>query len=218
MSNLEEVWNDRETRIYPEWFGGAHRGPFYLNHDFFLETFGIGDPELSWTHHSIFEFAPRRGRNSWVYVSSGLSNPWYDSPEDYHINDYSGLGVEFVMETPGQSIWAIAIMQRLVAYNILLDAGKLGEYMVLDYGTTLPLHGPINITGGSELQAVGIFYPDHYKPVFHLESGNVDLLHIMGLSIREFDFCRRESAEMLLKRLKKRGVYPMTDPSRKSVV
>ena len=217
MSNLKEVWNYRERQIYPQWFGPAQNGPFYLTAEFFLETFGITDPDLSWTSHSIYEFEPIEERGSWLYVSSGLSNPWYDSPDDYFINDYSGLGVEFVMETPEKSIWAIAIMQRIAAYNILLDAGRLGEYMVLDYNTTLPLHGPINITGKSLLQAIGLFRPTHYSPVFTLDSGSVDFLHIMGLTIPEFDFCRQRSPEELLEIFEREDIYPLTDPARKSV-
>ena len=44
--------------------------------------------------HGVFEFAPTDKRDSWVYVTSGYSNPWEQEPEEYDPDGDSGLETE----------------------------------------------------------------------------------------------------------------------------
>lgn len=43
------------------------------------------------------------------------------------------------METDNEKMWTVDILQTLMAYNLLLAAGKMGEYPPLDYGHRVPL-------------------------------------------------------------------------------
>nr|WP_301539369.1 suppressor of fused domain protein [Methylomonas sp. ZR1] len=55
-----------------------------------------------WLTHSVFKCPPAENRKTWAYITSGMSNPWEaESPEEY-----SGLGVEFLMEANTEAIWA----------------------------------------------------------------------------------------------------------------
>jgi hypothetical protein len=56
-----------------------------------------------------------------------MSNPWDSDKEEA----FSGFGVEFVFETNTKSTVAIEIVQNLMAYNILLAYGKIGDFPML---------------------------------------------------------------------------------------
>lgn len=72
-----------------------------------------------------------------------MSNPWdIDEPEEY-----SGLGVEFLMETENEETWAIDVLQTLMAYNLLLVSGQMGDVLPLDYGHRVPFRLSESIKG-----------------------------------------------------------------------
>ena len=80
-----------------------------------------------WLTHGVFKSQPSETRKTWAYVTSGMSNPWESEvPEEY-----SGLGVEFVMETDEEADWAIEVLQTLMAYNLLLATGQMGDFPTL---------------------------------------------------------------------------------------
>ena len=73
-----------------------------------------------WLTHGVFKCPPNGNRKTWAYVTSGMSNPW----EAEVPAEYSGLGIEFLMETEDEETWAIEILQTLVAYNLLHPMAK----------------------------------------------------------------------------------------------
>lgn len=123
MDPLEEVWGQREETIYGQLFRDKGKGIYVLDSDIFLKRFKQESLDPRWLHYGIFQCPPNTNRKTWLYVSSGMSNPWGKEPSEYTEEEYSGLGVEFVMETPEESSWAIRILQDMVAYNICCLVG-----------------------------------------------------------------------------------------------
>jgi len=125
--DLEEIWRIREEEIYPKLFGPVSRGIFPLTQDLFLGRFGQDDVDPRWLSLGVFEFAPTLDRPSWLYVTSGHSNPWDDDPEDYREENESGAGVEFILATSEQGDWAIQTLQAVLALDLLLSAGRIAN-------------------------------------------------------------------------------------------
>ena len=218
MSSLEAVWEQREEAVYPGLFGKVSRGIFALPSDLFDEVFGQTNIDPRWLHHGVLEFGPTSPRNTWLYVTSGTSNPWEQEPSEYDPEAYSGIGVELVLEAPVQSDWAIGCLQKLLAYNILLAHGRFGDADPLDYGARVPLGGPINGDPSSTLRFIVIAEPSNFSSSFQLASGRVDLLQVIGITEAERDFAKAEGHDALIARLQEGGVSSLTDPGRKSSV
>ena len=213
-SGLEEVWRCREEEIYPALFGSVASGTFVLSMDLFTAVFRQSTVDPRWLHYGVQVFPPSAGRNSWVYVSSGASNPWELDPSEYDGSEYSGFGTELVLETTEEAEWPVVIMQRMLAYNILLCHGRYGESSSLDYGHRIPLKAPITLSGESELRNLVVGTPVHYPRSFRLQSGQVDLLHFVGATDREVAYAKQHGSAALLEKLALAGHFPVTDPAR----
>lgn len=74
--DLEQVWKIREEEIYPSFFGPTSRGIFPLELALFTGQFRQSNVDPRWLHYGVIEFAPISSRRSWLYVTSGHSNPW----------------------------------------------------------------------------------------------------------------------------------------------
>ncbi len=79
--DVEEIWGIREEEIYPKLFGPVSRGIFPLTHELF-SRFGGAEVDPRWLFLGVFEFAPTPERASWLYVTSGYSNPSEDDPHE----------------------------------------------------------------------------------------------------------------------------------------
>jgi len=213
-SPLERVWEHREESVYPSLFGPTSRGTFVLSGELFTGVFSQESYYPRWLHCGVIEFAPSGDRESWLYVSSGASNPWELEPEDYSDSEYSGFGTELVLEVPDQVDWAIVILQRILAFNILLAHGRYGDKPALDYGDRIPLRAPITLEGDSLIQNLVVTKPTHYADHFDLESGRVDLLHLVGATDREVEFAKEHGSSELCGRLMEAGYLPITQPDR----
>lgn len=214
LSSLEEVWAYREETLYPSLFGVARRGIFPLDFQLFSGTFGQEDVDPRWLHLGILEYEPTPSRSSWLYVSSGGSTPWDTEPSEYNVDDYSWLGVEFVIEAPSQADWPIRALQRLLAYQVLLTHGRFGDYSPLDYGHRLPAGGAIDGSTDSKLTFLAIAKPTHYPSSASLQSGKFDFLHVVGITEQERDFAKATSTEELIDKLIANSAFPITDPGR----
>jgi hypothetical protein len=87
--DLERVWQIREEEIYPTLFGPVSRGIFPLSQQLFAERFRQSDVDPRWLFCGVFEFAPTADRQSWLYVTSGYSNPWDEESVDFDPNGES---------------------------------------------------------------------------------------------------------------------------------
>jgi Suppressor of fused protein (SUFU) len=210
-SALEDVWEHREEVIYPRLFGSKARGIFVLDFDLFTNTFKQENVDPRWLHYGVLEHGPT-DRGTYHYVTSGASNPWEVEPEDYSKQEFSGFGTELVLETLESAEWPIVVLQRVLAFNILLAHGRYGDSKPLDYWHRVPLGG--SITRDSVLHHVLIAPPNSYSAQFSLSSGKVDLLHVVGITEKEREYAKTNGSEALLKLLKERDAFPVTDPDR----
>ena len=217
ISPLERVWQHREEEVYPSLFGPTSRGTFVLSSELFTGVFSQETYDPRWLHYGVIEFAPTESRQSWLYVSSGASNPWELNPEEYRDSEFSGFGTELVLEVPQQADWAIVILQRTLAFNILLAHGRYGEKPALDYGDRIPLGAPITPDRDSLIQNLVITKPTGYADCFNLESGRVDLLLLVGSTNREIDFAKENGSSELCERLLAAGFLPVTQPDRREL-
>jgi hypothetical protein len=217
MDPLEQVWTYREDTLYPRLFGSPSRGLFPLEHDMFTQSFGQQEVDPRWLFLGVFEFKPTATRDSWLYVTSGASTPWETVPEQYQPDEYSWLGVEFVIELPEQADWPIHALRRLLGYHVLASHDRLGSATPLDYGHRIPAGGAIDGSGHSALTIFAVTKPFHYEATAQLDSGRFDFLHIVGITEQERDYAKANGTDELVAALRRHGAYPVTVPGRASI-
>ena len=213
--NLEEVWEIREEKVYPDLFGDLHRGIFTLSAETF-QRFGDIKTDPRWLFHGVMEFRPAPSRETWLYVTSGYSNPWETEPKDYDEDQESGAGVEFVLETLEPADWPIVTLQNMLAFDILLTTGQLGSGSPLDLHDRIPLNAPIDGRATSEIRFVVVCEPEHFAPRFKLPSGTSRFLQFVGITEAERDFAKQSGFDALRQQLKEHAHYPATVPGRAS--
>jgi hypothetical protein len=209
---FEEIWRYREEEIYPKLFGVASEGispvPFER-----LQIGKITDPR--WNTCGVFRFAPTADRNSWIYVSSGLSNEWFE--EELSPENVSGFGCEFVLETIEQADWPIHRLHQLMTYQIGLCCDVYDGAPPLGYGDRIPLGSPIDFLN-SVLTHVTITQPISFPTEFQQESGVADWFQFVGITKAEVLFAQENGPDALVELLVQRTKYPQTDPSRASLL
>jgi hypothetical protein len=211
---FEEAWEQREETIYPRLFGPARRGIFTLTHSIFTDIFKQ-ELHLHWLHYGVFEFAPTRERDSWLYVTSGMSTAWEDDTPNP--NRPSGFGCEFVFETVEQKDWAIIRLQQLMAFQILLFHDRYPGRDPVSFYDRIPLRDSIS-SEPSDIRWLSLAPPTSYPERFELASGWVDLFAVFGATEEETAFAREQGGDKLVEMLKQHGAFPVTDPKRKSVI
>lgn len=216
--DLEEVWRIREEDIYPSLFGGAQRGIFPLSGDVFINRFKQATYDPRWLSHGVIEFGPTAERPYWLYVTSARSNPWQLEPEAYDPNGVSGAGVEFLFAVTEPGDWAILFLQNMLAYDLLLGAGRFGRREPFVPGDQIPLHSPIDGREACEIRNAIVFKTEGLPSGFSLPSGRVEFLVFTGVTDQEIDFSKTESVSALVDRLRRADAFPVTDPSRTSVI
>lgn len=190
MSFLEESWKEREEIIYKEIFENTGEGIFTLSNQYF-ERLNAKSIDPRWLHHGVFKCPPTGTRKNWAYITSGMSNPWEADVQE----EYSGLGVEFIIETLNDEPWAIDILLTLMAYNLMLASGEMGDVPLLDYGHRIPLALSTTIT------AMMLTEPVHYPDNFKIQSGCVDLIQIVGITDSELEVAKATSSDNIKQRL-----------------
>lgn len=206
----------RELKIYPELFGKQKRPIFEMMPEVFA---AYGDHEIDplWLQHGVMEFEPTDDRPTWLYVTTGYSNPWNVPSDQWDEDGESGTGVEFMMETDEQSNWPVTRLQSLLAFDMLAAAGKLGEDAEpLAFGDIMPLNYPVDGSDESRIKAMILAAPDVAEG-FKLPSGNVALAEFVGITEDEQKFAAEFGMEHLTDKLRNAGHWPRTLPGRDSV-
>lgn len=212
--DLEEVWRIREEEVYPGLFGPTVRGLFPLSAEQF-EQVGMSGIDPRWLTIGVLEYAPTPARKSWLYVTSGHSNPW--EAEAYDPDDESGSGIEFTLETTARGDWAIARLQEALALDIALGAGLEPDRDALSLEDILDLEGPINGDPASRIRHLVVTQSLRGPLDFALPSGRVHLLNLVGITDSEAAFADARGADILLQRLAQAGWGDVTDPERAGV-
>jgi hypothetical protein len=208
------VWEHREEVLYPSLFGPGNRVIFPIQAEMLTGLFKQESFDPSWLHHGVFEFAPTSARDSWLYVTSGMSNDWEaDRPDP---STPSGLGCEFVFETTRQSEWAILRLLHLMTFQILLCHGRYPGREALSDFDRIPLRGPI-CPGPSALAYLMLAPPSRFPRAARLDSGTFDFHQVIGISEAEAAFARLRDGSALLELLVAHDYFPVTDPDRKEV-
>ena len=214
---LERVWANREEEIYPELFGELGAGIFTLDVDTFEKVFGKS-PDPRWLFTGVFECPPCSKHTDWIYVSSGLSNPWEEGEPADSSDQPSWLGIEFVFPTTEQGPWAIQLVQRISAYEILLAHDQFEGHERLGFGDRVPLRGPIVPGSESALTYLLIAPPADWPKSFQLESGAVEFVQLVGVSEAEAAFGRENGLDALIELLADHDAYARTNPKRNSII
>jgi hypothetical protein len=144
-----------------------------------------------------------------------MSNAWED--DEPHPDGLSGLGMEFILETPVFEEWAVHITANLLAFQLLLIASRLGDGGPLDRHHRVPLGSPID-GKTSALTYVTLVVPPAFPDAQRLESGTFELLQIVGISEPEVAFARKEGGDALVRILSERTAFPVTDALRASIL
>jgi len=206
MEILDKAWEQREQVIYKDIFGDFGSSIYPLTAELFKNQFSCEEIDPRWLHSGVFRCPPNKKRNTWLYVSSGMSNPWESEAEE----EYSGLGSEFILETLKDEPWAIPLVQSLIAFNHLLSVGHFGDKPPLDYGDRIPQ--PI----GTNLSHIVMALPINHPETIKLVSGEVDLIQIIGITQTEFLYAKEHGSHTLCENLIEQHIYPVTNPDRES--
>jgi hypothetical protein len=207
VSFLEESWEQREEILYREIFGDTGPGIYPLSNSIFSRM-NAKEIDPRWLTHGVFKCPPSETRKTWAYVTSGMSNPW----ETEFPEEYSGLGVEFLMETENEELWAIEVLQTLMAYNLLLTSGQMGDFPPLNYGHRVPLALSENI------KAMLFTQPINFPESFSIKSGKVDLLQAVGITLEELEAAKQSSSEAIKIKLLEATENLITSKERESVI
>jgi Suppressor of fused protein (SUFU) len=216
--DLEEVWRLREEEVYPTLFGPVGRGIFPLTQELFSNRFGQQNVDPRWLFLGVFEFPPTPDRISWLYVTSGYSNPWHDEPEAYNPTGESGFGVEFTFAVSEQGDWAVETLLSMLAFDLLLRAGRFPNGQPLSPHDRIPLKRPLNGRPKCEIRNMIMVEPEHIPPEFSLPSGRVLFAGFTDVTDPELTFAKASGSEALISRLREAGHHPITNPHRPSLI
>jgi hypothetical protein len=212
---FESVWADREDRVYRDAFGAVGDGVFTAGASAY-ERFGK-QPHPGWLNHGVFACPPNATRASWLYVTSGLSNPWNLEQPGRDPSGFSGLGFELVVESTRSADWAVPLLHNLMAYELLVAVGSYEGAELLEYGNRVPLNGSITPSFESAIRWLLVEVPRHYPATFELASGRVDFFHLVGATDAEVELARQTDQDVLTALLVRGGACPRTDAERASL-
>lgn len=213
---FEKLWTDREDRVYRSVFGDLGPGVYTAGEQTF-QRFGK-QPHPGWLNHGVFACPPHDERETWIYVTSGLSNPWNLDAPGKDPSGFSGVGFELVLESRQQSDWAVPLLHNLMAYELLVAVGSYDGAELFEYGNRVPLNDSITPEFDSKIRWLLVDQPKHYPGSFDLASGRVDFFHLVGATDAEVELARREDQDRLLSLLRQKGVHPCTEADRDSAV
>lgn len=203
---LERIWEYREEVLYPSLFGTEFEGIFPMP----MEQ--AGDPR--WATCGVIRFAPTVVRGSWLYVSSGLSNAWFDEMPDRE--GTSGFGCEFLMETAEKADWPIIRLHQIMKYQIDICCGKHSGAEPLSDHHRIPIGGSIDFKN-SKLTQVVLAEPVNAPRIFQQDSGTADFYLIFGITEQEKSFGKDHGGDALLIQLRSQTSFPITNPTRESI-
>jgi hypothetical protein len=217
---FEGIWAEREERIYRAFFGDLGPGIYAIPARTF-QSLGCEDPDPRYLTHGVFECPPHGEREHWLYVSSGMSNPWGESPATVDPRNFSGLGFEFTLHAPERGRWPIQLLHWVMAVQLLVAGGQL-QGNLLERGDRIPLGGALAKKEGLLTQVlVAAPLAEDYPAGFDLASGKVEFMLLLGITQREADFAASQGAgggEALVDLLRHRGIFPVTDPGRQGAL
>jgi hypothetical protein len=212
---FEEAWAFREEKLYRSHFGASTEGIYVLDAEMFRVVFHQEAIDPRWLNDGVIEFKPTAERPNWAYVSSGLSNAWEaDAPEP---DSVSGLGCEFVFQCPEQAPWALLFMRRMVAFQLLLAAGRYPGKGLLAIWDRVPLRSPID-GKTSQLTWLLLAPATEFAGVQQLPSGQFQFIQFVGITEDEAEYARARGSTELFRVVLEQKAAPVTDSTRASIL
>ncbi len=212
---FEKAWEEREEVRYRSLFGDIGSGIYCVNADIYAKVFNqTCDPR--WLHSGVFESKPNGKRDTWVYITSGLSNAW-----EAEVGDdagYSGIGCEFLIELEEESKWVIPILHRLIAFQTLLAVGAFAGKAPVALGDRIPMRGPLKPGSATKLTNLLVVENPAFPNEIKIGTGKFELLTFVGVSDAEVQFARANTSSDLMDLLKAQTRFPVTQLNRNEVV
>lgn len=212
-SLLHVGWEQREESFYPAMFGPPEGPAELLEETVFREDFGRNDVHPFWLHHGVMTFPPTETRKTWLYATSGMSNAF-----DSEVDDWSGLGVEYILETKERADWAVDKLGRLMAFNLLIAAGHYQDQSDLTVGSFVRLGVPVNGEDDCNLSCFIALEPSDHQAEFQLVTGKVEFLQMVAATEAEIDFAETMGFQALSDKLDSSPDRFTSNPDRQSVV
>ena len=213
----EDCWADRDEVEYPKLFGAISEDVYTLEQSGALEAWlesdlaEVKELDPNWGGLGVRVAPPSPEYPYWTYVTSGLSNPFTVAPgQDITPDAKSGIGYEMVIHTTEEAKWPVLRLLDMMAYNLVcLRAFAMGH--------RYPVEGTLD--GSAECKLNGfVFVKDPERPShFQLESGQVELLTLVGVTKNEMAFSRSNGMDRLLAKLVAAGTGYITHTNREQV-
>jgi hypothetical protein len=217
---LIEAWQARDV-LYKELFGDyAYSSPKTnlppsspipgFKRTSHLEKDNVFNPNMSTQRIAVLTYAPNDSRPYWMYITSGLSNPWYqDVP-----SEVSGFGTELIVKTKKDARWPIQLLRRL-AYYILSYTGTLSPGKILNMSEALTKNA------NSKINNILVWYEDIAPDCWYqLPSGGFGIFATIGITEDECRFA--ESVDYgpwcIQQVLRQTNIGQITDPDRDCVM
>ena len=211
-----QAWRQRDQILYPALFGTPRQGLRTLPAEMFTTLFNQPDYEANWTRGGVYEFEGNAQRAAWLYVTTGLSNAW-DATEKADVLTPSGLGCEFVLQTPFRAPWAVSRLHYLMAYHLLVCHGRYPDRQPLKDFDQIPLGTAIG-TEPSELTWLMLAPPTGFPRLHPTVTGGFEFYQVVGITGEEAAAGRVHGGLLLLEGLLREGAFPVTAPGRQTIV
>ena len=173
----------------------------------------------AWPHGGILRHPPSEDRTDWTYVTHGLAHPRHpDAAARFARDDErpSGRGIELAVSTEVDVTWAPKMLMSLARHLVLRPEAP--NILPLD---RMPLHRSVDGRARTELRYLLARNARGYEHELILPGGLCDLVHLVGITLAEFERTRTlpagaGSAALVLV-LDVAGVGSLTDPRRQCV-
>jgi hypothetical protein len=126
--------------------------------------------------------------------------------------------VEFTLATTEVGDWAIRALQSMLAFDILLWAGRYPNKEFISLNDRIPLRAPLNDDPSCVLRNLVLTEPEGIPTEFQLPSGRVLLTGFTAISDDELKEAKQSGSQDLIDRLRIAGFHPVNDPRRRSLV
>jgi len=193
---FENAWKIREEQIYPALFGTVQTQIYTLTESMFAHI-GSRHIDPRWLTNGVL--IAQSQNNSWIYLSSGLSNPW--GQQDTHDQDkqISGIGFELWLESKQHDPRFIKYLQWVIIWQLLIATGVIDEPLI-DIGDRIVL--PETYTQGVKDYALLVNQTSDARRQFLLPSGKVDLLQLIPINSQEAQIATEQGGHFLIEQLK----------------
>ncbi len=213
-SLLLRTWEQRELELYPAKFGKTDDQAHVPELSLFRDQLRFENPSPLWMRNSVQVFEPNDARASWLYVTSGMTNPW---DEESQPSGACGFGYEFILETDARATWPIEVLHWIMAFNMIKSTGLYGGELLAE-GSRIPLGNGIDHGSWSLIRNLLLTTPPTFHGSMTFAAGEMRFIQVIGVTDSEIDFARQQSNQALIEKLSLQPWWPLTLTHRGSVV